>query len=239
MKLTATYSGTFTIADPTTGDAINADSLPTATAFKNGVTNAISLTVANISTGHYLVTSAATFGASGFAVDDKVDILVSATVLTIAAKAIIHKFILDTVTAKLDEIDVDISVNAAAIVDIGNTTDAIKTQTDKLDNMIDEDSSGNAFTTIALANGTAEVDPDSLEDAMLAVTGITVGGTWTWAKIMKIAAAYAAGNWRVKETDPTKQELLDAEDADTVILEQSITRSPSAGSNYRDITVKI
>lgn len=79
----------------------------------------------------------------------------------------------------------------------------------------------------------------SLSTAMKAVIGITEGGTWTWPKVMKIMTAFAAGNWRVKESDSTKQELLDAEDGTTVILEQTITRSPSAGNKYRDITVKI
>lgn len=75
--------------------------------------------------------------------------------------------------------------------------------------------------------------------AMLAMVGITEGGTWTYEKAMKIMTAFMAGNWRVKASDSTKQELMDAEDGTTVILEQSITRSPSVGSKYRDITVKI
>jgi len=74
--------------------------------------------------------------------------------------------------------------------------------------------------------------------AMKAMTGITEGGTWTWEKILKIMAAFAAGDWR-KSADGTKQELMDAEDGTTVILEQLLTRSPSPSSNYRDITVKI
>ena len=75
--------------------------------------------------------------------------------------------------------------------------------------------------------------------AMKAITGITEGGTWTWEKIMKITTAWAAGDWRVKPTDSTKQELMDAEDGITVILEQTLTRSPAVGDKYKDITVKI
>ena len=56
---------------------------------------------------------------------------------------------------------------------------------------------------------------------------------------MKIMTAWAAGNWRVKPTDITKQELMDAENGTIIILEQSLTKSPSAGGDYRDITVKI
>jgi len=80
---------------------------------------------------------------------------------------------------------------------------------------------------------------DQIVAAMKAMTGITEGGTMTWETVMKIMTAFIAGNWRVKSGDSTKQELLDAENGTTVILEQSITRSPSAGNKYRDITVKI
>lgn len=113
---------------------------------------------------------------------------------------------------------------------------AIETQTDKLDGMI----VAGVYTAAAMVNcPTAEMDPTELAAAMKAITGLTVGGTWTWEKIMKITTAFIGGNWRVKETDTTKQELMDAEDGTTIILEQAITRSPAAGSNYRNITVKI
>ena len=121
-----------------------------------------------------------------------------------------------------------------------NVVDPIKVVTDLLDGMIIEDSAGNQFTIAALQNApTAEMDADELAIAMKAITGITEGGTWTWEKIMKIMTAWTAGNWRVKATDSNTQELLDAEDGTTVILEQTLTRSPSAGNDYRKITVKI
>lgn len=129
---------------------------------------------------------------------------------------------------------------SADIAAVDGNVDSIKTQTDKLDSMITEDSAGNLFTTVALSNSTATVDPSSLESAMKAITGITAGGggTQTWQTSMIIINAWVAGNWRVKPTDITKQELLDAEDG-SVVLEQDLTRSPSAGDDYRDITVKI
>ncbi len=83
------------------------------------------------------------------------------------------------------------------------------------------------------------MDTTELAAAMKAITGITVGGTWTWEKIIKITTAWIAGNWRLKSTDANVQELLDAEDGTTVILEQSLTRAPGAGLDYRSITVKI
>jgi len=85
----------------------------------------------------------------------------------------------------------------------------------------------------------ARYDIGQITDAMKEMTGITEGGTWQFDKVVKIITAWIAGNWRLKETDTTKQELLDPDDGTTVILEQSLTHSPDAGSNYRDITVKI
>ncbi len=70
------------------------------------------------------------------------------------------------------------------------------------------------------------------------MTGITEGGTWTWEKVLKITTAFAAGDWRLNSAG-TKQELMDAENGTTVILEQDLTKSPANGNNYRDITVKI
>lgn len=81
-----------------------------------------------------------------------------------------------------------------------------------------------------------EVDATATLKAM---TGITEGGTWTWEKTEKIRNAFMAGNWRVKPTDATKQELMDAEEETEVILEQTITRRPGSGETYREITVKI
>jgi len=110
----------------------------------------------------------------------------------------------------------------------------------KLDDTLEDDGGIYRFTENALEQApTAEMDAAELEAAMKAITGITVGGDWTWEKIMKIVSAWIAGNWRVKPTDSTKQELMDAEDGTTVILEQSLTRSPAVGADYRTIEVKI
>ena len=79
------------------------------------------------------------------------------------------------------------------------------------------------------------MDASELAATMKAISGITVGGTWTWEKIMKICTAWISGNWRVKPTDATKQELMDAENGTTVILEQSLSQT----TPYRTITVKI
>ncbi len=116
--------------------------------------------------------------------------------------------------------------NSDSVV-VVNDIGSIKIQTDKLDTMIVEDSGGNQFTTIAVAT------------AMKGITGITEGGTWDWEKVLKITTAWAAGNWILKPTDQNVQQLLDAENNSTVILEQELTLSPASGSEYKEVTVLI
>jgi len=70
-------------------------------------------------------------------------------------------------------------------------------------------------------------------------TGITAGGDWSFEKVLKVLAAWTAGNWRLKVGDSTKQQLIDPDDQATVILEQQLTRSPDSGETYRSIEVLI
>ena len=59
-------------------------------------------------------------------------------------------------------------------------------------------------------------------DALMADTGITAGGTWTYEDWCKVVGAYLIGTWRDKSGEGTSvQEILDAEDDVTVILELS------------------
>ena len=141
---------------------------------------------------------------------------------------------------------------------VKSVVDNVKAETDKLDNMITEDVAGNEFTIEALVNApTAEMDETELHavldtysnkddwknsltatqvvTALMADTGITEGGTMTFEKLMKILAAWIAGNWRSKSGSTTVKELLDADDGATVILEMT----PKVTTPYRTITVKI
>lgn len=72
---------------------------------------------------------------------------------------------------------------------------------------------------------------------ILAAVGVTEGGTWQLDKVLKIMAAWCAGNWRFKSGSTTIRELLDAEDSSTVILEMVLRQAPEAP--HRSITVKI
>ncbi len=114
--------------------------------------------------------------------------------------------------------------NHAGVLDAHNT--GLNQLTDLVDTQLD----------VVLST---RMTPSDLSAAMKAIIGITVGGAWTWEKIMKITTAWIAGNWRRKSSNLDVQELLDAEDGATVILEQQLTHAPGGGSDYRSITVKI
>lgn len=86
----ATYKSVFTTSNPTTGAAQDADSLPSASAFRNGVVDSgWSLTVADIGVGRYSISGTVP---SGYAENDRVDVVASATVGGVAAAAVVDRF---------------------------------------------------------------------------------------------------------------------------------------------------
>jgi hypothetical protein len=87
------YVAEIVTSNPATGAAVNADSTPVATANRNGTDDAtFTLSVTNIDTGRYKVTG--TIPAS-YIPGDTVIVSVAATVSSVAAKAIVEKFIVD------------------------------------------------------------------------------------------------------------------------------------------------
>ncbi len=79
-------------------------------------------------------------------------------------------------------------------------TTAIQEETDKLNNMIDEESAGNEFTVLALTNSAAG-SAAAVVAALMANTGFTAGGTMTYEELMKLLAGLVAGTWRDKPAD--------------------------------------
>lgn len=69
--------------------------------------------------------------------------------------------------------------------------------------------------------------------ALMADTGITAGGTWTFEKAMKVLTAWATGKWQDKSGVSGTYQILDPDDGLTVILE--IT--PSATSPQKTVVV--
>lgn len=87
------YCKEFVTSDPATGAARDADSLPAATANRNGADDgAFALAVARLDTGRYKVTGTIP---SGYASGDVVNVSVAATVNAVAGKAVIDTFVLD------------------------------------------------------------------------------------------------------------------------------------------------
>jgi hypothetical protein len=83
------YVTNFTITSAT-GALVNADSLPAGALYRNGpVDGAVTVTVTNQATGIY---SAACTIPVGYAIGDKIDILITATISSIATGAIIDRF---------------------------------------------------------------------------------------------------------------------------------------------------
>jgi hypothetical protein len=71
--------------------------------------------------------------------------------------------------------------------------------------------------------------------ALMADTGITEGGTWTFEKMFKIMTAWSVGKWRDKAGVSGTCEVLDPDDGTTVIFE--IT--PSATTPQKTVVIKI
>ncbi len=74
--------------------------------------------------------------------------------------------------------------------------------------------------------------PEEIVTAIKDMTGLTAGGTFTFAKMMKILNAWTAGKWQQKGQTTTSQ-LLDPDDGVTVIME--IT--PSKETPYKTVRI--
>jgi len=65
--------------------------------------------------------------------------------------------------------------------------------------------------------------------------GITKGGSWTFAKLQKILAAWSMGKWQTKTGFPGTYQIIDPDDGQTVIAE--IT--PNITSPQKVVEIKI
>lgn len=92
------YTSQFTTSNPTTGAAQDADSLPVATASRNGVVDdGFVLLVTDIGTGRYVVSGTVP---SSYKAGDSVAILVHAVVDGIAADDVLERFAVEASAAK-------------------------------------------------------------------------------------------------------------------------------------------
>jgi hypothetical protein len=146
-----------------TGAATNADVLPTATAYRNGTSDAgFVLTVANVATGLYKVTGTV----PAYSVGDKVSIIGSATVGGIAGVAPIFDFVVDTSRAsdvETDTVDIQNRLPAALVggrIDASIGADALGLST--LDAQDVADALKLEPAVGAPASGSVNADLDSL-----------------------------------------------------------------------------
>jgi len=98
---------------------------------------------------------------------------------------------------------------------------AVKISTDTAD------LSGSLSVNAKLLGGATPNNLSSADarDAIFAKTGITAGGTWTFAKLLKIMSAWAAGKWKDKTGVAGTYQVLDAEDGSTVIAEVKVSET--------------
>ena len=149
-SLEETIYADFVTSSPTTGAAIDADSTPTAEVFEDATDTAIlspTITKRTGKTGNYRVPVACT-AANGFEVGKSYNVIVSATVGAVAAKASILTFQVRAVavagasqasvdaiaakTANLPSDPADASDIAAAFSSLNTKVDGVKVKTDNL-----------------------------------------------------------------------------------------------------------
>jgi hypothetical protein len=130
------YYTEFTTQRFDTGAATNGDSLPTATATKNGTDDgAFTLTVANIDTGRYKISGTVP---AGYAANDVVQISVAATVNSVSGKGVVDQFrviasganipVVNASTNKVLLTSTDVSGKIAATVAAGDSVDCAATK---------------------------------------------------------------------------------------------------------------
>jgi hypothetical protein len=139
------YYGEFVTSNPTTGAAADATGTPTATATTNGTDDgAFTLTVAKIDTGRYKITGTVP---SGYAVGDRVQISVSATVGGVAGKAVVDSFTVDaTVSSRSTYAGAD---TAGTTTLLGRLTSTRADYLDYLDTAVSSRASQTSVDTVA------------------------------------------------------------------------------------------
>lgn len=78
----------------------------------------------------------------------------------------------------------------------------------------------------AAVAGLNDIAATDVITALKAATGFTQGGTWTFAKMMKVMAAlFAGGNWALKDGETDVYEITDPDDGETVVAEATVSAS--------------
>jgi len=92
-----------------------------------------------------------------------------------------------------------------------------------------------ADTDYAISKEFKYWDGSSLEaPTILTATGVTEGGVWTFAKVMKVINAFAVMNMQLKTGTTATYEILDPDDETTVVAELT-----TAGTSPPTISILI
>lgn len=122
FKPAQAYSKVFTLTD-STGALVAADSLPAATAYRNGEADAgFVLTVASISTGRYKITGTV----PAYTQDDVVEVVVDATIATVATAESVDRFHIETrIDAAITSRPTMAEIEASGVLAMEATVDAV------------------------------------------------------------------------------------------------------------------
>jgi hypothetical protein len=129
------------------------------------------------------------------------------------------KATLDSEKVTVEAIDTTVGLTAQQKLDVNAECDTAITDA--------------ALATAASIAALNDITAADVITALKAMTGITVGDTWTFAEWCKILAAFAAGKWQDKTGVPGTYQILDPDDGTTVIFE--IT--PKATTPQRTVTI--
>lgn len=78
---------------------------------------------------------------------------------------------------------------------------------------------------IAIGNDQNDITAGDVVTALMADTGITQGGTWTFEKLLNVMAAAWSGKRQLKDGESNVFEFLDPDDETTVVFEMTASKT--------------
>lgn len=196
------YCKEFTTANPSTGAAQNADSLPVATANRNGTDDAaFVLTVTNLDTGRYKITGTVP---NTYAKGDVVNVTVAATVNSVAGKACVDTFVLDSKrVGDLNDVAATAIVSGGAITTGGGKVSEVALVDTLTTYAGNTPQTGDAFARLgAPAGASVSADVAAVKsDTGTILTDVNTGAGAIYARIGAPAGASIAADIAAVKTD--------------------------------------
>jgi hypothetical protein len=203
LKPSDAYTTQFTTHDTETGAGTDADSLPTATATRNGTDDAtFTLTVTNMATGRYKVAGTVP---AGYVDGDLIQIVINATVNSTSDSAIIDHFVIDT-KRNSDMVDFD---PGSQSVNIGQWAGANVSTTDfsVLTNLDAAISSRSTFDPALHTVTVDDLTSNALAEFFTTNTGSTFSTAIAGSVVSEIVENITTGSGSNDWTDTEKQQI--------------------------------